>query len=119
MKLSSCVQITPTPRFFWPNPITQILSTSSVSPELLQGFARGLALIAHLRNITLLSINMKATLGFLKICEQTNQFNNSGETEEVSFLGLNIALCLSPNLIGSSDADFYKASESGLNSNIK
>ena len=36
---------------------------------------------------------------------------------QVSFLGLNIAL--SPNLIGSSDADFYKDSESGLNSKIK
>ena len=32
-------------------------------------------------------------------------------------MGLNIAL--SPNLIGSSDADFYKDSESGLNSKIK
>ena len=36
---------------------------------------------------------------------------------QVSFLGLNIAL--SPNLIGSSDADFHKDSESGLNSKIK
>ena len=34
----------------------------------------------------------------------------------VSFWGLNIAL--SPNLIGSSDADFHKDSESGLNSKI-
>ena len=33
---------------------------------------------------------------------------------QVSFLGLNIAL--SPNLIGSSDSDFHKDSESGLNS---
>ena len=33
------------------------------------------------------------------------------------FLGLNIAL--SPNLIGSSDADFHKDSESDLNSKIK
>ena len=32
---------------------------------------------------------------------------------QVSFLGLNIAL--SPNLVGSSDADFHKDSESGLN----
>ena len=36
---------------------------------------------------------------------------------QVSFLGLNIAL--SPNLIGSSDADFHKDSESGLNSKLK
>ena len=36
---------------------------------------------------------------------------------QVSFLGLNIAL--TPNLIGSSDADFHKDSESGLNSKIK
>ena len=36
---------------------------------------------------------------------------------QVSFLGLNIAL--SPNLIGSSDEDFQKDSESGLNSKIK
>ena len=35
----------------------------------------------------------------------------------VSFLGLNIAL--SPNLIGSSDADFNKDSKSGLHSKIK
>ena len=32
-------------------------------------------------------------------------------------MGLNITL--SPNLSGSSDADFYKDSESGLNSKIK
>lgn len=36
---------------------------------------------------------------------------------QVSFLGLNIAL--SPNLIGSSDADFHMNSESGLISNKK
>ena len=36
---------------------------------------------------------------------------------QVSFLGLNIAL--TPNLTGSSDADFHKDSESGLNSKIK
>ena len=36
---------------------------------------------------------------------------------KVSFLGLNIAL--TPNLIGSSDADFHEDSESGLNSKIK
>ena len=36
---------------------------------------------------------------------------------QVSFLGLNIAL--SPNLIGSSDADFHKDFESGLNSKIE
>ena len=59
--------------------------TSSVSPELLQGFARGLARVAFLRNITLLAINMKATwqASFLKSCTQANQCNNSGETEEV------------------------------------
>ena len=61
--------------------------TSSVSPELLQGFARSLALVANWRNITLLSINMKVNwrASFLKICEQANQYNNSGETEEVFF----------------------------------
>ena len=37
------------------------LCTFSVSPELLQGFARGLARVGFLRNITLLVINMKAT----------------------------------------------------------
>ena len=36
---------------------------------------------------------------------------------QVSFLGLNIAL--SPNLIGSSDTDFYKDSKSGLKSKKK
>ena len=36
---------------------------------------------------------------------------------KVSLLGFNIEL--SPNLIGSSDADFHKDSESGLNSKIK
>ena len=61
--------------------------TSSVSPELLQGFARGLAHVAFLRNITLLAINMKAIwrASFLKSREQANQCNNSGETEEVIF----------------------------------
>ena len=59
--------------------------TSSVSPELLHGFARGLAPVAFLRNITLLSINMKVIwrASLLKNCEQANQCNNSGETEEV------------------------------------
>ena len=63
-------------------------NTSSVSPELLQGFARSLALVANWRNITLLSINMKANwrASFLKSCEQANQCNNSGETEEVQSL---------------------------------
>ena len=54
-------------------------STSSVSPELLQRFARyGL-------DMALLSINMKAIwqASFLKSCEQADQCNNSGETEEV------------------------------------
>ena len=62
--------------------------TSSVSPELLQGFARSLALVANWRKITLLSINMKANwrASFLKSCEQANQCNNSGETEEVPIL---------------------------------
>ena len=61
--------------------------TSSVSPELLHGFARGLAPIAFLRNITLLSINMKVIwrASLLKNCEQADQCNNSGETEEVDF----------------------------------
>ena len=58
-----------------------------MSPELLHGFARGLAPVAFLRNITLLSINMKVIwrASLLKNCEQANQCNNSGETEEVSF----------------------------------
>ena len=37
-------------------------NTSSVSPELLQGFAGGLARVAFLWNITLLAMNMKANL---------------------------------------------------------
>ncbi|MEL6805254.1 MAG: hypothetical protein AAFO91_15895, partial [Bacteroidota bacterium] len=59
--------------------------TSSVSPELLHGFARGLAPVAFLRNITLLLINMKVIwrASLLKNCEQADQCNNSGETEEV------------------------------------
>ena len=63
----------------------QNIITSSVSPELLHGFARGLAPVAFLRNITLLSINMKVIwrASLLKNCEQANQCNNSGETEEV------------------------------------
>ena len=68
-------------------------NTSSVSPELLHGFARGLAPIAFWRNITLLSINMKVIwrASLLKNCEQANQCNNSGETEEVlHFLNSNI-----------------------------
>ena len=58
--------------------------TSSVSPELLHGFARGLAPDAFLRNMTLLSINMKVIwrASLLKNCEQANQCNNSEETEE-------------------------------------
>ena len=64
---------------------SKFLSTSSVSTELLQGFARSLALVANWQNITLLSINMKANwrASFLKSCEQANQCNNSGEREEV------------------------------------
>ena len=60
-------------------------STSSVSPELLQRFARALARVAFLRNMALLSINMKAIwrASFLKSWEQADQCNNSGETEEV------------------------------------
>ena len=65
----------------------QNIITSSVSPELLHGFARGLAPVAFLRNITLLSINMKANwrANFLMSGEQVNQCNNnnSGETMEV------------------------------------
>ena len=60
--------------------------TSSVSLELLRRFARALARVAFLRNMALLSINMKAIwrANFLKSCEQADQCNNSGETEEVS-----------------------------------
>ena len=67
-----------------PAPCSDIC-TSSVSPELLHGFARGLAPDAFLRNMTLLSINMKVIwrASLLKNCEQANQCNNSGETEEV------------------------------------
>ena len=45
----------------------------------------GLAPVAFLRNITLLSINMNVIwrASLLKNCEQANQCNNSGETEEV------------------------------------
>ena len=52
---------------------------------MLQAFARSIAHIALLPNITLLSINMKATwqARFVKSRKQTNQCNNSGETEEV------------------------------------
>ena len=59
--------------------------TSSVSPELLQRFAHALARVAFLRNMALLSINMKAIwrASFLKSREQADQCNNSGETEEV------------------------------------
>ena len=58
--------------------------TSSVSLEVFQGFARGLAHVAFLPNITLLAINMKATwrASFHK-SRQANQLNNSGITEEV------------------------------------
>ena len=61
------------------------ISTSSVSPELLQRFARALARVAFLRNMALLSINMKAIwrASFLKSREQADQCNNYGETEEV------------------------------------
>ena len=45
-----------------------------------------------------------------------NQKNQKSKFQ-VSFSGLNIAL--SPNLIGSSDVDFHKDSESGLNSKIE
>ena len=64
-----------------------IFNTSSVSPELLQRFARALARVAFLRNMALLSINMKAIwqASFLKSREQADQCNNSGETEEVVF----------------------------------
>ena len=63
------------------------INTSSVSPELLHRFARVLAPVAFLQNITLLSINMKVIwrASLLKNCEQANQCNNSGETEEVIF----------------------------------
>ena len=59
--------------------------TSSVSPELLHGFARGLAPVAFLRNITLLSINMKVIwrASLPKNSKQANQDNNSLEIEEV------------------------------------
>ena len=61
------------------------MDTFSVSPELLHGFARGLAPVALLQNITLLSINMKVICraSLLKNCEQADQCNNSGETEEI------------------------------------
>ena len=59
--------------------------TSSVSPELLQRFARALAPLAFLRIMALLSIIMTAIrrASFLQSCEQADQCNNSGETEEV------------------------------------
>ena len=60
--------------------------TSSASLELLQRFARALARVAFLWNMAFLSINMKAIwrANFLKSCEQADQCNNSGETEEVT-----------------------------------
>ena len=66
-------------RGFWA--VNEKAFTSSVFPELFQGFARG----AFLRNISLLSINMKASwrASFLKSRERANQCNNSGKTEEV------------------------------------
>ena len=66
--------------------VFQVKTTSSVSPELLQGFARSLAHVAFLWNITLLAINVKAILqaSFLKSREQANQWSNSGETEELN-----------------------------------
>ena len=64
---------------------TENFCTSSVSPDFLHGFARSLAPVAFLRNVTLLSINMKVICraGLVKKCEQAIQCNNSGETEEV------------------------------------
>ena len=47
---------------FWPFLTSLKMNTSSVSPELLHGIARGLACVAFLRNITLLAIN-KANFG--------------------------------------------------------
>ena len=59
------------------------ICTSSVSPELLQGFSCGLACVAFL--LTLLAIDMKATwqASFLKSYKEANQCKISGETEEV------------------------------------
>ena len=59
------------------------ISTSSVSPDLLQGFSCGLARVAFL--LTQLAIDMKATwqASFLKSHEEANQCKISGETEEV------------------------------------
>ena len=70
--------------------ILTLFTTSSVSPKLLHGFARSLAPVAFLRNITLLSINMKVIwrASLLKNCEQADQCNNSGETEEVLLAAL-------------------------------
>ena len=52
-------------------------STSSVSPELLQEFARSLACTAFLKNITMFSINMRATWpASFKSHKQANQLNN-------------------------------------------
>ena len=63
------------------------ICTSSVSPELLQGFACCLALVTFLWNIALLSKNTKAAwrASFFKSPEQADQCKNSGETEEVFF----------------------------------
>ena len=63
----------------------QKLCTSSVSPELLQRFARALAHVAFLWIMALLSKNMKAIwrASFLQSQEQADQCNNSGQTEEV------------------------------------
>ena len=55
---------------------------------MLQGFARGLARVAFLQNITLLAINKKARASFLKRREKAKSCKNSGETEEVLFFRL-------------------------------
>ena len=40
--------------------LSTFLHTSSVSPEMLQAFADGIACIVFFRNLTLLAVNMKA-----------------------------------------------------------
>ena len=63
----------------------QIFITCSVSLELLQGFARGLAFAAFMQNINLSAIKKEGLLAskFPKSHPQANECNNSGESEEV------------------------------------
>ena len=94
-----------------------ICDISSVSPELLQRFARALARVAFLRNMALLSINMKAIwrASFLKSREQADQCNNYGETEEVlklQILAILRRVCNISIITGQKMSTLYKTNHS-------